>query len=139
MSDGKKATAVITYNSVESYPAGVYEGKNGKVIVCSNANTKTWGSRDAPQRLREVLHTTGEISPENTKKVFLYVGLYAIDGAISAATELAREGCDLELVACGCDWDYKRRVARQINAPLRRSECGGLKELGRIVDELMYK
>jgi hypothetical protein len=135
-----KATLVVTYNSVNGFPAGTYEGENGPVIVCSNENAETWGRERAESELGSVLHGIyGRATPEDVEEVIMYVGLHARDGALRAAREMAGEGNNLSLVACGCSQDRKKDVARSIDAPITWSECGGRRTLGRIVESKIRK
>ncbi|MBS3076601.1 hypothetical protein J4481_02575 [Candidatus Pacearchaeota archaeon] len=133
----KKATIVITYNSVENFPAGTYEGKNGPVIIYSNDNTYTW-SREAENKLGQVLHQIyGKTDEKDVGKVYLYVGSYAKEGALRAARKYSDAGKNLTLVACSCDSGLKERTAQEIGAPIIWSECGGRRKLSEIVKGLM--
>ena len=70
-------------------------------------------------------------------KVYLYAGLWAMAGALSAAEHLAKSGKELTLVACDCDAEQKEYAAKKIGAPIIWSGCGGLATLGTIVDTLL--
>jgi len=133
----KKATVVITYNSVRGYPAGTYNGKNGPVIVYSNDNTETWEDL-AEQKLGSVMHGIfGRINPEDIGQVYLYVGLHARGGALRAARILSGQGNKLTLVACDCDASEKQAAARRLGVPLIWSGCGGRRTLGEIVERAL--
>ncbi len=135
-----KATLVITYNSVEGYPTGTYNGKNGPVVVHSNGNTKTWGREEAEGKLGQIMHGLyGKVDQDDVKQIYLYVGLYAKHGALSAASNMAGNGKKLTLVACGCDRSEKSHTAERIGAPIIWSECGGRHTLNKIVSEELTK
>jgi hypothetical protein len=132
-SNGKKKAVVITYNNVNDYPEGKYTGKDWEVTVHSNNNTKTWGRENAPRMLGEILHKlNGEVKAD---KVYLYAGLYALDGALHAASHLANQNVDLSIVACYCDWERKKSAAKQMGVELIQSECGGRRTLSEIVNQ----
>jgi hypothetical protein len=134
-----KATVVITYNSVSGYKPGVHQGRNGPVVIYSHNNYDTWDTK-APQKLGEIMHQLyGRINPEDVEKVYLYVGRYAMDGALRAAKQLASDGNKLELVACDCNAGIKKRTAQQIGAPIIWADCGGFYTLGEIVNQLVKK
>ncbi len=132
--NGRKRAVVITYNSVDGYPAGEYKGKEWDVTIYSNANTKTWGPDDAPGRLEKIL---GQVNGKRPDKVYLYAGLYAMNGALHAASHIAGTGVDMAIVACDCDWGYKQSAASQLGAKLIASECGGRRTLGKIVEKYL--
>jgi hypothetical protein len=133
-----KATLVITYNSVEGYPAGTYRGGNGPVVIHSHENTRTWGEEAAEGKLGQILHGIyGRISPEDVKQIYLYVGLYAKAGALRAARRIAGDGNKLTLMACDCDAREKSTFARELGVPILWSECGGRRALRRIVQEAL--
>jgi hypothetical protein len=135
MNKDKRATVVITYNSVKDFPAGTYEGKNGPVIVYSHDNTSTWDD-EAESKLGQIMHGVfGRISPEDVKQVYLYVGLYAKNGALRAAERLSKDVGKLTLVACDCDSQEKQGKAKKLGVPLIWSECGGRRKLSEIVRE----
>ncbi|MBU4070150.1 MAG: hypothetical protein KJ646_04170 [Nanoarchaeota archaeon] len=141
MENGKengKATIVITYNSVKDFPNGTYQGKNGPVVIYSHDNTKTWGNQEAEGKLSQILHDIyGRADSEDVDKIYLYVGLYAKDGALNAAKNFTNKGSNLELVACDCSYSEKKNFAAQHNLPITWSECGGRNELKRIVENLL--
>jgi len=129
----KRATVVITYNSVRDFPAGTYEGKSGPVIVYSHDNTRTW-DEEAESKLGQIMHGIfGRITPEDIKQVYMYVGLYAKDGALRAAEGLAKDIGKLTLVACDCESGEKQATADRLGAPIIWSECGGRRTLAEIV------
>jgi hypothetical protein len=133
-----KATIIVTYNSVENYPAGTYVGKNGPLVIYSHENTKTWGERDAERKLSQISHQLyGKADPSDVKEIFMYVGLYAKRGALAAASRFARQGNKVTLVACDCDSESKRALAEDIGAKLVWSECGGRQTLKRIAEETL--
>jgi hypothetical protein len=130
-SNGRKKAVVITYNSVNDFPDGKYKGNDWDVTVHSNDNTRTWGRESAPGMLDSIIHKLhGEVKAD---KVYLYAGLYAMDGALHAASHLARQGIDLSIVACYCDWERKKSAAKQMGVELIQSECGGRRTLSDIV------
>lgn len=128
-----KATVIITYNSVNDYPAGTYQGKHGPVVIYSNDNSETWDDR-AEGMLSSVLHGIyGRVNPEDVGKVYLYVGLHARRGALRAAESFSHGGNNLTVVACNCDSEIKSETATRLNAPIIWSECGGRRTLKEIV------
>ena len=132
-----KATVVITYNSVKGYPAGTYSGKKGPVVVYSHDNTSSWED-EAESMLGQIMHGLyGRVNPEDVEKVYIYVGLNAKDGALRAAESLAGRINKLEIVACDCHSDEKKRTAERIGAPIIWADCGGRQTLGSIVTGLL--
>lgn len=128
-----KATLILTYNSVRNFPAGTYETKNGPLVVHSNENTRTWGETEAEVKLSQILHGLyNRVSPKDVGHIYMYVGLYAKEGALQAAKRLAGEGNRLTLVACDCDSQQKASFAKRINAPIIWADCGGRRTLEEI-------
>jgi hypothetical protein len=135
----RRATVVITYNSVRDFPAGTYEGKSGPVIIHSHDNTSTWYD-EAEGKLGSIMHGIfGRVTPEDVKQVYIYAGLYAKNGALRAAERLAGEIGKLTLVACDCDAGEKKAIANRLKAPVIWSECGGRRTLAEIVRKELVK
>lgn len=133
-----KATIVITYNSVRNHPSGTYEGKNGPVVIYSHENTRTWGEDEAESKLSQIMHGLyGRLDSQDVEQIYLYVGLYAKEGALRAAKNLASNGARLSLVACDCDAGEKELVAKRLGVPIIWSECGGRNALADIVERAL--
>jgi hypothetical protein len=134
-----KATIILTYNSVRNFPAGTYKAKNGPLVIYSHENARTWGEAGAEGKLSEILHGLYDrVNPQDVEHIYLYVGLYAKEGALRAAQRLAGDGNRLTLVACDCDAGEKQAAANRIGAPIIWADCGGrgtLEEIARSLTE----
>lgn len=139
METKQKATVVTTYNSVKDYASGVYQGRNGRVVVVSQDNTKSWRNTAQLKQIETAVQLFGTITPEDVKKMYVYVGVeamvQALDVAQIAADTKAKTGnkFDIELVACDCNAPHKELAAQIIGAKIIWCECGGRETLSEIV------
>ena len=139
----KKATLVITHNSVEGYKPGVQNGKNGPVIIYNDYDRTPRGPELRKEGLEQMMHDMyGRVSSEDVEKIYLYIGRHVSDDTLGTAQKLAsykpRTGHDnLFLVGCFCERWYEKNVPYGIKAVKLGSECGGRETLGRIVGRLI--
>ena len=131
----KKTHLVLTYNNVEKYPAGVYQGKKNKVIV--HSQDKRYYN-ESPKKLSELLHSIyGQVNMEKIDNAVVYAGLNALEGALNVASGLVHDGKSVKVVACSCQGEQKRRFSRDRNVEINWCECGGEDTLGEMVKSLL--
>jgi hypothetical protein len=140
-----KATIVITPNRVNENKTGIYNGKEGPVIIYSDEEncdnlyisryTEIWDD-NAEFRLNRALHSIyGNTDLENVKQVYLYIGTDPMIGCLKAAKSLSGNGKKLTIVACDCKADSTKEIAKKLGAPIIWSECHGRKTLQEIVEK----
>jgi hypothetical protein len=165
--DDSPLTAVITYNTVAGFPPGLYKGPAGRVAVVSNDKPRpivppdialgamlgsiigdpgmatayrAWSDKraaSANRTLGDLLDLAAKDILPAAGSVFVYAGVNALDGALSAAGSLKDAGKDLALVACGCNASIKRDFAGRMGVPIVWSDCGGRRKLGDIVKDCL--
>jgi hypothetical protein len=140
-----KATIVITPDCVNEYKTGIYNGKEGPVIIYSDDEgrdniyisryTEDWDD-NAEFRLNRTLHSIyGNTDLENVNQVYLYMGADSMIGCLNAAKSLSGNGKKLTIVACDCEAYSAGEIAKKLGAPIIRSECHGRKTLQGIVEK----
>ncbi len=131
----REKVLVLTYNNVDGYPAGLYKGETRDVVVYSQDRRY---HQDSPEKLQEIIENLyEEIDFDDISKVIVYSGRYAMRESLDIASALAHSNEDVELVACKCDLNVKKSLARGYGIELVLSECGGVYKMGDIVSELL--
>lgn len=128
MDNRKKPIIVATYNFIDDYPDGIYNGRNRKVVVHSSG-----------LYIKGVDKMLEEATPKKVEKVYYYFGRNFSQVRADFARKLVRAGNKLTIVACGCNQPYMgwlREDLEQLGRvyiPFIWSECGGTQTLSEIV------
>lgn len=132
---------LLTYNTVHNFNPGIYTGVEGdKVLVMSY---EKHAGRIAPEVIAEQVskiyqNFNWKADRDIVKNIFVYDGING--GNIPGQTAQAL-GHDVRmrvnLMACGCDWDRKQKLANSSYVDLYRVNCGGDYEMGMIADAIL--
>jgi len=149
----KKDVLMMSYRPISGYSSKSYKVKSGgKLIILSGEEESfdcpsTKGSRHAQEsvvyvharELMEKIRTEAlqHLGSPQFRRVIIYSGLYAQREALEFARYVKETiGIIPELVVCRCDIDKKKEFAKDLEARLTVSECGGTKTMGYIADDI---
>lgn len=156
---------LVTYNQIPNIPIGRHEignviicsGDYGKdsyllpaeaqmdrrieMLFSQEARDKYNAKRqeqsekaEATLRNTSTMIDNGDIDQVST--VFIYVGKYAMQGAMNLARSFVKTGKKIVLFACDCEEDTKQSFAKEIGCEIMVSgDCGGRKMARAIIDE----
>ena len=129
---------IVTYNKVDGYEPGLYG--DGKLLIHS---FDKYAGELAKSVLKEEIQEIykdfeWKADRDLIKKMFVYDGINGGEWPGRIASALGHDvRMPIELMACHCDWDRKRRLESMREITLYQVECGGSKTLGAIADVIL--
>jgi hypothetical protein len=132
---------LLSYNSVGDYKPGIFTGVNGeKVLVMSY---EKHAGHIAPIVIAEQVskiyqNFSWRTDRDIVKNIFIYDGINGGDIPGQTAQALGHDvRMRVNLMACGCDWGRKQKLANSSYVDLYQVMCGGDTEMGLIADIIL--
>ena len=126
---------ILTYNSVSGYKPGVH--CDGRLLIVSYDKYLKQSAKEIVENALDDIYGQFDWRTDRDiiRNVFVYDGVRGRDAPGFAATALGHDiRMKVNVLACGCDWERKQRLAGSMYVNLYKVICGGGKELGAIAD-----
>ncbi len=138
---------LVTYNAIPGIPIGrhflgdvvVYSGDYGRdtfmreIFVPNEVVEQAINA--AEKKLAEIKKAL-EVDVQDITEAYIYVGVGALKGAIELIRNLKAKGKIVRMVACSCEIETKRQLARELGINWIESECGGRDTCANIIRKL---
>jgi len=133
-----QVSILMSYNPIEGYSAGVHS--NGRLLVIAREKCSGTAGREVVRE--ELGKLYGEFDwradRDLVKNIFVYDGINGGREPGQAAASLGHDvRMKVNLMACHCDWERKKRFANSMYVDLYAVECGGRETMGAIADVLV--